>query len=190
MSRDIHDVHALLTISVKWKTPDQELDDEKVEDSSRTCEINTRPDVIWIFFSLLKTNDAYRHSAIRHWTLDRKVRTHLVLCPSASASNRLDQRGCGLAASLLWRVIEQEDALHWLSTLGGAFSNLGEANQHFAQVTLASHWSDHVTRILASFRERDTTPSSSWWWPEAAATCPWWRGVSCSLPTARSSSGG
>ncbi len=25
--------------------------------------------------------------------------------------------------------IELEDALHWLSTLGGAFSNLGEHNQ-------------------------------------------------------------
>ena len=145
MSRDIHEVHALLTISVKWKTPDQELDDKKVEDSSRTCEINTRPDVIWMFFSLLKTNDAYRHSAIRHWTLDRRVRTHLVLYPSEPASLRLDQRGCGLASSLLWRVIEQEDALHWLSTLGGAFSNLGEANQHFAQVIPASHWSGQIT---------------------------------------------
>ncbi len=32
----------------------------------------------------------------------------------------------------LWRSIELEDALHWLSTLGGAYSNLGERSLSFA----------------------------------------------------------
>jgi hypothetical protein len=32
-------------------------------------------------------------------------------------------------SQVLWMYIELEDALHWLSTLGGAFSNLGEHNQ-------------------------------------------------------------
>ena len=30
---------------------------------------------------------------------------------------------------VIWEYIELEDALHWLSTLGGAFSNLGEHHQ-------------------------------------------------------------
>ena len=30
---------------------------------------------------------------------------------------------------MLWEYIELDDALHWLSTLGGAFSNLGEHSQ-------------------------------------------------------------
>ena len=30
-------------------------------------------------------------------------------------------------------ITEQDDALHWLSTLGGAFSNLGEHSQQFAR---------------------------------------------------------
>ncbi len=32
-------------------------------------------------------------------------------------------------SQVLWMYIELEDALHWLSTLGGAFSNLGEHSQ-------------------------------------------------------------
>ena len=36
-----------------------------------------------------------------------------------------------LCSCLLWRAIEFEDALHWLSTLGGAFSNLGEGSYNF-----------------------------------------------------------
>jgi hypothetical protein len=31
----------------------------------------------------------------------------------------------------LWEQIELEDALHWLSTLGGAYSNLGERSLDF-----------------------------------------------------------
>ena len=145
MSRDSHDVHDLLTITVLWQqTPGQEVENNKTEDS-RTFEIDTRPDVIWLFFALLENNNVYKHSAISHWTLNSQVRTHLILRPALPASLGLDHRGCSLAASLLWRVIEQEDALHWLSTLGGAFSNLGEASQVFAQVTLASHWSQQIT---------------------------------------------
>ena len=131
-----HDIHDLLTITVTRQTQDPALDDDKKKDS-RTCEIDTSPDVAWLFFGLLETNDVYRHSVIRYWTLDSRVRTQLILRPSLPASLRLDNRGCSLASSLLWRAIEQEDALHWLSTLGGAFSNLGEASQAFAQVMIA-----------------------------------------------------
>ena len=38
---------------------------------------------------------------------------------------------CDIVHRKLWESIEREDALHWLSTLGGAFSNLGEHNVTF-----------------------------------------------------------
>lgn len=136
MTRASHDVHDLLTVTVNLQSPDPALDENKKD--YRTCKVDTSPDVIWLFFGLLETNDAYRYSAIQHWTLDSQVRTHLILSPSLQASLRLDNRGSSLASSILWRAIEQEDALHWLSTLGGAFSNLGEASQDFAQVIFAS----------------------------------------------------
>ena len=41
---------------------------------------------------------------------------------------------CDLVSSKLWEAIEREDALHWLSTLGGAFSNLGENNLEFVRL--------------------------------------------------------
>ena len=136
MTRDSHDVHDLLTITVNLQSTDPALDENKKD--YRTCKIDTSPDVIWLFFGLLETNDAYRDSAIQLWTLDSQVRTHLILVPSLQASLRLDNRGSSLASAILWRAIEQEDALHWLSTLGGAFSNLGEVSQDFAQVIFTS----------------------------------------------------
>ena len=33
----------------------------------------------------------------------------------------------------LWNQIELEDALHWLSTLGGAYSNLGDHSNEFVR---------------------------------------------------------
>lgn len=36
-----------------------------------------------------------------------------------------------LVNGILWEAIELDDALHWLSTLGGAYSNLGEHSQSF-----------------------------------------------------------
>jgi hypothetical protein len=36
-----------------------------------------------------------------------------------------------LASKKLWDLIELEDAMHWLSTLGGAYSNLGEHSLAF-----------------------------------------------------------
>jgi len=44
----------------------------------------------------------------------------------------LDYTGANIAKIVIMEMIELEDALHWLSTLGGAFSNLGEHNPQFA----------------------------------------------------------
>ena len=133
MSRDSHVISQLLTVTAHWQIPADQYDGVKRFDDSKTCQIYTRPDVFWLFSGLLETSDTYRQSAIKYWTLDNTVKTFLIIYPWIPASSSLDKTGCSLASSLLWRVIEQEEALHWLSTLGGAFSNLGEASQDFAQ---------------------------------------------------------
>ena len=38
---------------------------------------------------------------------------------------------CDIVSRKLWAQIELEDALHWLSTLGGAYSNLGDHSLDF-----------------------------------------------------------
>ena len=40
---------------------------------------------------------------------------------------------CDLIQKKLWNQIELEDALHWLSTLGGAYSNLGDHSNEFVR---------------------------------------------------------
>ena len=80
----------------------------------------------------MSSNPTYRQSAVSYWTDQRSKSTVLVveICPLTSSV--LDLRGSHLTSSVLWRYIEQDDALHWLSTLGGAFSNLGEKKPEFA----------------------------------------------------------
>jgi len=51
--------------------------------------------------------------------------------PTSIAS--IDFKSCDLAQRKLWEQIELEDALHWLSTLGGAYSNLGDHSLTFAK---------------------------------------------------------
>ena len=85
-----------------------------------------------IFCHFMSTNQTYKESAVAHWTEGGSKPTVLVLdiCPLTQLV--LDQVGCSLSSAVLWRYIEQDDALHWLSTLGGAFSNLGERRPEFA----------------------------------------------------------
>lgn len=58
---------------------------------------------------------------------------HLTLTVVMPDKCVVDFRSCRLASTLLWRAIEREDALHWLSTLGGAYSNLGDGCKAFAE---------------------------------------------------------
>lgn len=44
----------------------------------------------------------------------------------------IDYKSCDIVTRKLWAQIELEDALHWLSTLGGAYSNLGDHSLDFA----------------------------------------------------------
>ncbi|XP_023345295.1 uncharacterized protein LOC111714423 isoform X2 [Eurytemora carolleeae] len=94
-------------------------------------------------FDLISKSDIYRRKFCRFWTrrgirnisplakrddpnMILKIKLHL------PAVRTVDYFGCHISNKLLWEFIELEDALHWLSTLGGAFSNLGEHRQEFA----------------------------------------------------------
>ena len=44
----------------------------------------------------------------------------------------LDSTSNTISFQYLWKAIELEDALNWLSTLGGAYSNLGDHSREFA----------------------------------------------------------
>lgn len=45
---------------------------------------------------------------------------------------QIDYKSCHLVNEKVWQQAELEDALHWLSTLGGAYSNLGDHSFDFA----------------------------------------------------------
>jgi len=83
------------------------------------------------FSHLLHSSPLYRHSALLHWS-SPALPTLLTVKLNTNTIQYLDHNGCHMAQALLWEMIELEDALHWLSTLGGAFSNLGEHNPKFA----------------------------------------------------------
>ena len=74
-----------------------------------------------VFMELLH-NDAYRALVKNHW---KGLLSILVTYPNPAP---LDYEGGALAQAVLLRAVETEDALHWLSTLGGAYSNLGEGS--------------------------------------------------------------
>ena len=80
-----------------------------------------------IFCNFLTNNETYRRSAVAYWTAGSTKSTVLVLYIGQLTTSILDYGGCSMSSNVLWNRIEQEDALHWLSTLGGAFSNLGES---------------------------------------------------------------
>ena len=86
-----------------------------------------------VFLNLMESSSTYRQSTVNYWTNNLQENTHIFLYPCLQTPQFLDIKSCSLATLLLWQVIEQEDALHWLSTLGGAFSNLGESNLQFAE---------------------------------------------------------
>ncbi|XP_059091898.1 uncharacterized protein LOC131887332 [Tigriopus californicus] len=87
----------------------------------------------------LKTISAFVFLVKRFGFYCRKVRAcwgrcNLVLCilHGPQTRNFFDLASSRLVNGILWEAIELDDALHWLSTLGGAYSNLGEHSHSFA----------------------------------------------------------
>lgn len=48
----------------------------------------------------------------------------------------VDYKSCRIVFQKLWEQVELEDALHWMSTLGGAYSNLGDHSYVFVSINL------------------------------------------------------
>ncbi len=65
---------------------------------------------------------------------------------------------CDLAQRILWEQIELEDALHWLSTLGGAYSNLGDHSLTFVSL-LSCHLETKYMDFFFRPKELVTMPS-------------------------------
>jgi len=98
--------------------------------------LNTTPSIAGVFSSLLQRNETYRKSFCYSCSQGgRKSRSRDLLFKIALSKPHIDTIDLAsnqICSKTLWEYIELDDALHWLSTLGGAFSNLGEHNQSFA----------------------------------------------------------
>ncbi len=91
-------------------------------------------DLTLALLHLLQTNQAYRKLIYNNSYKNLSCEKNLILnIKMIESKYKLDSLGNEMNSLLLWEYIELEDALHWLSTLGGAFSNLGEHNKMFAK---------------------------------------------------------
>eukprot|EP00092_Neocalanus_flemingeri_P045139 GFUD01050299.1.p1 GENE.GFUD01050299.1~~GFUD01050299.1.p1 ORF type:complete len:245 (-),score=79.11 GFUD01050299.1:90-824(-) len=111
-----------------------------------------------LFSHLLNSSSSYRDSVLNFWTspsLPRLLTIHI----TNNTTLYMDYTGCRMAQSLLWEMIELEDALHWLSTLGGAFSNLGEHNPQFA----VRAGTNAMKQLVVSLRCGDQTVVMKCW---------------------------
>lgn len=84
------------------------------------------------FCHVICTNEWYNRQLLHHWTKQGKD-TLFSIDVTPSKHQFLDYAGNRIARKLIVELVEMDDALNWLSTLGGAYSNLGEHNQAFAQ---------------------------------------------------------
>ena len=76
---------------------------------------------------LLETDSFFKTAFLRHHKGISCV--HIVI--TEPLKQEVDFKSCDIVSRKLWEQIEMEDALHWLSTLGGAYSNLGENSFNF-----------------------------------------------------------
>ena len=91
-------------------------------------------DITLALLYLLQTNQSYKELIYNNLYKDISSEKNIILNIKMTESKyKLDSRGNDMNSILLWEYIELEDALHWLSTLGGAFSNLGEHDKIFAK---------------------------------------------------------
>jgi len=121
-----------------------EISDNNIKNTSTICSstlpsfttkysLSLPPSTASLFSNLLLSNPAYRQSVLHYWScLSNDKSTLLSIYLTNTTTVYLDYTGCYLAQTVILGMIELEDALHWLSTLGGAFSNLGEHNPKFA----------------------------------------------------------
>ncbi|KAJ1523988.1 hypothetical protein ONE63_010533 [Megalurothrips usitatus] len=92
------------------------------------------------FFYVLQCSREYRNHVIDHWCT--KTRNYIPSSKSSTLSVTLtdalqqviDHKWCHRITHLVWERSELDNAMSWLSTLGGAYSALGDQFTHCAQM--------------------------------------------------------
>jgi len=117
-----------------------------------------QPSIASSFLNLLLTNPCYRQSFLQFWS-SHSQSTLLSIHLTSTPTMHLDYAGAGMAQAVILEMIEMEDALHWLSTLGGAFSNLGEHSPQFA----LRAGDNAMKQLLVAMRSGDKTVVVKCW---------------------------
>jgi len=126
--------------------------------SPNTYSFSIPPRAASTFCNLLQSNLYYKQSVIRHWTCNCNSNM-LILHLNNTSTVYMDYIGANIAKTVIMEMIELEDALHWLSTLGGAFSNLGEHDPQFA----VKAGTNAMKQLLVAMRSGDKTVMVKCW---------------------------
>jgi len=156
MDQDQKEVDLILVETTDYTTNTASVDNTNTPTS--TYSLSFPPSTASIFSNLLLCNPPYSQSAVQYWTCPPNP-TILTIHLTNTTTKYLDYTGCHMAQAVIMEAIELEDALHWLSTLGGAFSNLGEHNQQFA----VRAGTNARKQLLVAIRCGDMTVVSKCW---------------------------
>ncbi|XP_059607587.1 uncharacterized protein F58A4.6 [Phlebotomus argentipes] len=104
------------------------------ENASQLLEVSTvfHANGYEIHHFLLCLATGWQSRAIVSGNLDRFSR--VVVQVKDPAKNFIDFRGCRIACQIAWERAELDNLLSWFSTLGGAFSSLGDDFEHCAHI--------------------------------------------------------
>lgn len=91
--------------------------------NSTTIVLDVHPIRLWYLLKELQYWHCLRKRVIR---LLRHSNTTVLLKVLTINEGVLDKAWCRRANALTWQKVEEEDLMSWLSTLGGAFSALGD----------------------------------------------------------------
>ena len=91
-----------------------------------TRSILLTPRVVTVLVQLLMKNSFFQSQFLKN----NPYKT-LQIELSQPMENDIDYKSCNMAFLKVWSQVELEDALHWMSTLGGAYSNLGDHSTDF-----------------------------------------------------------
>jgi len=85
------------------------------------------PQALIILLQLLLKNAFFQREFLQNHPYN-----NLRITLDQPVKNEIDYKSCDMAFFKVWSQVELEDALHWMSTLGGAYSNLGDHSIDFA----------------------------------------------------------
>jgi len=105
---------------------DRPIENLEVIATEEICVVLT-PQALTIFLQLLLKNAFFQKEFLQNHPYN-----NLRITLDQPVQNEIDYKSCDMAFFKVWSQVELEDALHWMSTLGGAYSNLGDHSIDFA----------------------------------------------------------